>query len=474
LPLSWDRYFVMKLKVVLNDQQSPDDYKLFRTAVSTVASLRDTAVLRFTDDGLTIISTSKVFLNDSTNTSSLRGETDQLWCHLPRDMFLSYKLASIRKSNTVTMEYNCDALLTAFKRFDKIIGQGTPTDFKISLIPSSQWNQTAPQHDEDGEAVNPMHILSITFQEVVYVNNAQINNTTYGNDTHNGPSYSNGGTNNKVIVHNFKVPVKLLFKVQDLSIIEPSIIHESLILYDLPPSTGAFGQAFLNFMKRIERYSNVRDIRLHSVRRKDTDDDYNENENNDQLKIIIDNELHWYLEICWNGPLTSSVVQDDESGDESQQSPQRQQIPPATTTATSSLLARTRQQISGADSQSDSREKNDMFNIENSEAMIGHNYSSTENSMLDDDNNYSTMNKDLYNVSKMVEKAEQENNLLNEVIIRAKDWKVCSKLYPVCDEAVLLISHDSSCVFQCALQGDTSEEESGRLAYYITRSKALP
>ncbi|SMN21254.1 similar to Saccharomyces cerevisiae YLR288C MEC3 DNA damage and meiotic pachytene checkpoint protein [Maudiozyma saulgeensis] len=462
----------MKLKVILNDQQSPDDYKLLRTAVSTVASLRDSAVLRFTDDGLTIISTSKAFLTDSTNTSSLRGDTDQLWCHLPRDMFLSFTLASIRQFNTVTMEYNCDALLTAFKRYDKIISQGTATQFKISLIPSSQWNQTVTQQDEDQETVNPMHILNITFQEVVYVNNAPMNNATYGDEAQNGSAYSNNGANTKCIVHNFKVPVKLLFKVQDVSIVEPSIENGSLILYDLPPSTGAFGQAFLNFMKRIERYSNVRDIRLHSVSKKNKDEDENEDQNNGQLKIIIDNELHWYLEICWNGPLTFNAVTPNETVDKPQQSSQKKQILP--TTAPSSLLTRAQQQASGTDSALDPREKDDMFNIENSEAMISHNSSSAENSMLGDYSNDNSKEHGLQDISRMVEQAERDNNLLNEVIIRAKDWKVCSKLYLACDEAMLLISHDSSCVFQWALQGDTSDEEKGRISYYITRSKALP
>lgn len=84
-------------------------------------------------------------------------------------------------------------------------------------------------------------------------------------------------------------------------------------------------------------------------------------------------------------------------------------------------------------------------------------------------------------ISVMVEKAEQESSSTHEVIIRCKDWKVCSKLYAAFEEVVLAISHDESCVFHCSLDRGSLEDsedvekprERGQIIYYIARSKGL-
>lgn len=473
----------MKLRVAINDQISPDDYKLLRTTIATVASLRDTAVLRFTEEELVIISTSKDFLNDKSSSSSLRKETDQLWCHIPSSTFSLYSLVSARALNTITMEYNCAALLSAFKRYDKVIAQGSPTNFRLSLMNNPLWNQTLPKFDEDGDAVNPMHALSISFEEVVYVDsNSKNADGGYDNDDmrHGGTRYSDNFDNKKVIVHNFKVPVKLLYKVQDYSIVEPNMVASSLILYELPPSSGTFGQAFHNFMKRIERFSNVNNIRLHSVSKRSmgTDSDGEDDQGsgliktgdgNNQLKIVVDeDELHWHLDICWNGPLSGSLISNI---NESQHSPQKKKQKTQQSVSTFTLTRSNQGLSAGGDTEM--REKDDMFNIDESEGNIGTRlYDSTESSLLEN-NNDTTTDSRFHDISRMVERAEKESNLVHEVIIRARDWKVCSRLYPACDNVILAISHDSSCIIRCMVEGDSSQERHGEITYFITRSKPL-
>ena len=473
----------MKLKVAINDQVSPEDYKLLRTTIATVASLRDTAVLRFTEEELVIISTSKDFLNDKSSSSSSRKDADQLWCHIPRSTFSLYSLISARTLNTISMEYNCAALLSAFKRYDKVISQGSPTNFRLSLMNNPSWNQTLPKFDEDGAAINPMHALSISFEEVVYVDsNSKNGEGGYDNDDmrQGGTRYSDNFDNKKVIVHNFKVPVKLLYKVQDFSIVEPNMVASSLILYELPPSSGTFGQAFHNFMKRIERFSNVNNIRLHSTSKRsiephseDEDDQDNRlvktGDGNNQLKIVVDeDELHWHLDICWNGPLSGSLISDV---DDVPHSPKKKKQKTQQSVSTFTLSRSNQEMTPGGDTEV--RENDDMFNIDESEGNIGTRlYDSTESSLLDN-NNDTTTDSRFQDISRMVERAEKESNLVHEVIIRARDWKVCSRLYPSCDNVILAISHDSSCVIRCMAEGDSSQERHGEITYFITRSKPL-
>ena len=190
---------------------------------------------------------------------------------------------------------------------------------------------------------------------------------------------------------------------------------------------------------------------------------------NNQLKIVVDeDELHWHLDICWNGPLSGSLISNI---NESQHSPQKKKQKTQQSVSTFTLTRSNQGLSAGGDTEM--REKDDMFNIDESEGNIGTRlYDSTESSLLEN-NNDTTTDSRFHDISRMVERAEKESNLVHEVIIRARDWKVCSRLYPACDNVILAISHDSSCIIRCMVEGDSSQERHGEITYFITRSKPL-
>ncbi|CAI4048016.1 hypothetical protein SUVZ_12G3200 [Saccharomyces uvarum] len=473
----------MKLKLIVNGCEAPDDYKLLRTTINTVASLRKTAILRFNSERLTIISTPKSSLNSSSNGTILRGDTGQLWCTIPQDVFRLYTVISARELNTITMECNCDSLLSVFKRYDRVMNQGSSSNMTIKLQSMPEWNTnngtlsggTAGGVDTTSKP-NPICALGVTFEEIVHTggpSDAVVMNG--GMDDQNGlPTTVATGNllaSNKVIMHSFKVPVKLLFRAQDTRIQEPMINYIQLMMYKLPPISGEFGSAFHGFIRRVERYTNVNHIHLTGIKKKKQGDEGDDVE----LKIIV-NELDWHLEICWNGPL-DSVIQQQESSSANPSQNHNMDIHPEheqeslpmidTDKPMSSLYTNTRDR----EIEENALYDEDLLRIEDSE-------------IVDTRNNYTTDNSDdtrFNDVSVMVEKAEQESSSTHEVIIRCKDWKVCSKLYAAFEEVVLAISHDESCVFHCSLDRGSLEDsedvekprERGQIIYYMARSKGL-
>ncbi|CAI4046684.1 Mec3p SKDI_12G3220 [Saccharomyces kudriavzevii IFO 1802] len=473
----------MKLKLIVNGCEAPDDYKLLRTTINTVASLRKTAILRFNSERLAIISTPKSSLNSSSNGTILRGDTGQLWCTIPQDVFRLYTVVSARELNTITMECNCDSLLSVFKRYDRVMNQGSSSNMTIKLQSMPEWNTnngtlsggTTGGVDTTSKP-NPICALGIMFEEIVHTsgpNDAVVVNG--GIDDHNNlpTTVSTGNllTSNKVIMHSFKVPVKLLFRVQDMRIQEPMINYIQLMMYKLPPISGEFGSAFHGFIRRVERYTNVNHIHLVGVKKKE----HGSGGDDVELKIIV-NELDWHLEICWNGPLDSVIQQQEASSANPSQThnmntnPQQEEgsLPIIDADKPMSSLyvnARDREEEENA------RYDEDLLRIEDSE-------------VVDSRNNYTADTSDgteFNDISVMVEKAEQESSSTHEVIIRCKDWKVCSKLYAAFEEVVLAISHDESCVFHCSLDRGSSEDsedmekprERGQIIYYMARSKGL-
>lgn len=456
----------MKLKLIINELESPDDYKLLQTTVSTVASLRKTAVLRFTEDKLVIISTPKTTTSGLSSSTVLQGDTGQLWCSIPKDVFSLYDVKSVRDLNTITMEYSCDTLLAAFKRYDKIMSQGSSSSMNIKLLSAPEWNKTARSRNSDelGVVTNPLGALSITFEEIVYINNSVNSNNPQDDYNQSGSNYSRISGSNKVIMHNFKVPVKLLFKKQDIAIQEPMVNYTQLMMYKLPPVSGPFGLAFHNFLRRIERYSNVQNLQLRSIRRLNQDDRMvDESGRESDLKILVD-ELHWNLEICWNGPLDPVIQKTDVDVDDENEIPQ---------TLPSLNLPRSISNVPDRDNTP--REDEDMMLIDDSDMVDRRETSYVTNDIVDD------RSRDVENIAVMVERAERESNLIHDVIIKARDWKVCSKLYPAFEDIILAISHDESCVFHCSLDrgpaenADDSEDmkQKGQIIYYMARSKGL-
>lgn len=441
----------MKLKLVVNGCEAPEDYRLLKTTVSTVASLRKTAVLRFTSERLVIISTPK---SSSSNSGTiLQADSGQLWCTIPQDLFKLYTVISARELNTITMEYNCDSLLSVFKRYDRVMNQGSSSNMTIKLQSMPEWNAGSNDSTHNSDAaskLNPVCALGITFEEIVRTQGTN-DNANYGAGSTNGSSTTTvmgGFGSNKIVMHSFKVPVKLLFKAQDQRIQEPMINYTHLMMCKLPPISGEYGAGFHSFIKRVERYTNVSHIKLSGLR----NDDTIENES-DKLKIIV-NELDWHLEICWNGPLDSVVQQ----GIQTQAS---QQVDEATGVPSPSHTSKSHERTTYEE---------DSMRVEDSEIMDK--TSTTVSGVVD---------VELVDVSAMVERAEQETSKIHEVVIRCKDWKVCDKLYGAFEEVVLAISHNESCVLHCSLDRGNFEEgdavdkpkERGQIIYYMARSKPL-
>lgn len=408
----------MKLKLIVNGYESPDDYRLLRTTLSTVASLRKTAVLRFTSERLVIISTPRS--SGSSNSTVLHGDTGQIWCTIPRDLFKLYTVTSARELNTITMEYNCDSLVTVFKRYDRAMNQGCSSDMTIKLQSMPEWNAGGGTASNNSSGrVNPVCALGITFEEILHAHGVDYEAGSMGDS-------KSGYMSDKTVLHSFRIPVRLLFKAQDARIQEPMINYSNLMMCKLPPHSGEFGAGFSNFIKRVERYTSIRHIMLSGCRKESgsTSED-------PQLKIIV-NELDWHLELCWNGPLDAIVQQ--EIPNEAEEMPHRVH-------------------------------DDDSMTVEDSEG----------NKTNDD------VDVELVDVPAMVERAERESSLVNEVFMRCKDWKVCHKLYGAFEEVVLAISHNESCVLHCSLDrgncgddGNSGEsKERGQIIYYIARSKPL-
>ena len=241
------------------------------------------------------------------NNTVLHGDSGQVWCTIPRDVFNIYSVDSKREASTITMEYNCESLLSVFKRYDRVMNQGSSSDMTIKLrsLSELEMRKSSEKVNNNNDKKsnmrpNPICVLAIFFEEVI-----QLRNDAHGG----GPdSRSNiGGGGNKVIMHSFKVPVKLLYGSQDQKIQEPLINYSQLMMCRLPAMSGENGGSFHNFMKRIDRYSNVTHMKL-SGRRERARDSLGDVEENVRLNIIVD-ELLWNLQISWNGPLNPVIQQ---------------------------------------------------------------------------------------------------------------------------------------------------------------------
>ncbi|CCE63753.1 hypothetical protein TPHA_0F02730 [Tetrapisispora phaffii CBS 4417] len=458
----------MKLKLIINGTEANDDYKLLKTTISTVASIRKTFILKFDSERLVIISTPKsISVNNGT---VLQQDVGQLWCTIPRDVFKLYNVKSARDLNNITMESNSDSLSNVFKRYDKVINQGSSTNMTIKLQDMPEWNlkQNSIPGYEENTRPNPVCALAITFEEIVNTSGPEFSAMNHENDMIDDNMAVATSNSNKVIVHSFKIPVKLLFKTQVARIQEPMINYENLIMYNLPSMTEEFGSGFYNFMRRVERYSNVNHIRLSGAIKKDKRADDN-SDNLADLKIII-NELDWHLEICWNGPLNYSCNLLGQ--DETEPSSNAQQS----------------QNILNSNNDENIRDTpiNGQLNIENSLEVEDSAIGTLMNSKSHDTetNNNTQINYGMDDIAKMIQEKEANESLTHEVIIKSKDWKVCSKLYSAFEEVILAISHNDSCAFHCSLDrgnvdtgnNDSASEqprERGQIIYYMARSKAI-
>lgn len=435
----------MRIKLIVNGCEVPEDYKLLKTTISTVATLRKTAVLRFNSEQLSIISTPKSVSNASS--TILHCDNGQLWCSIPRDVFRQYTVMSQRELDTITMECNCDSLLSALKRYEKVINQGSSSDMVIKLQAMPEVNLAvgpangASGNGSEGGKSNPVCALGISFKETLH---------TSGDDGKSGEyDASNNGnlgtfSSSKTIMHSFKVPVRLMSRVQDARIKEPLVNDAQLSMYKLPPFSSEFGAGFSNFIRRVDRYNSVNHIRLSAISEKDA-----LGHETNRLKLVV-NELDWHLQICWNGPLTPLVSED--MPQQSSQSDDTRSINRRETTA---------------------EDTDDSMRIDESTVMEGAE-SNAANILPEND-------VELADVSAVVEQAEKESAQTHEVMIKIKDWKVCHKLYDAFEEIILAISHNEFCVLHCSLDRGSVDEgedpdkprEKGQIVYYMARSKSI-
>lgn len=391
----------MKLKLVINSNN--EDYELFQTTLKTVAQLRKTAILRFTTDRLTVISTPKTVSSGVV----LNGDQGQLWCTIPKDVFSLYVVTSIREKNTIAMECQCGSLVNVLKRYEK----SDYGDLVIKLQSMPEWNGTETSVDlgrsDNNGTGNPICALNCTFNKYLGI-----------------------GETSKAVSNSIRVGVRLLYKTQDAKIREPMVNYTKLIMFRLPRASSEYGNGFSDFIKRLDRYSTLNHIMLYGDREINGEFD-------GQLRLLVQ-ELNWKLDIEWRGPL-ETIIHDGQ---------QRQQKKPI------------KAQEVDPDNSNHNTDIIDSMEIENSELepnQFSHSYN--------------------------IEPCEPEvQNYQNKVFVRAKDWKVCSKLYDSFKEVVLAISHDESCVLHCSLDRETDNEqptpsqkqkEKGQIIYYMARSKPL-
>ncbi|AET38610.1 Mec3p Ecym_3102 [Eremothecium cymbalariae DBVPG len=404
----------MKLKLVINSNN--DDYKLFKTTMTTVAQLRKTAILRFTSNRLVVISTPRTVSSGAV----LTGDQGQLWCTIPKDVFLLYNIASIREENTIAMECQCDSLVSVLKRYDRC----NHGDLTIKLQSMPEWNPAKVTNNQDhednadnnksnGHQKNPICALGCTFSE-----------------------YLDLQETSKIVSHSFKVGVRLLYNSQDAKIQEPMVNYTKLLMFQLPPVNGEYGSKFSNFIKRLDRYVTLNHLIIYGDRNAG-------NDGGGHLRLLV-HELYWKLDVQWCGPLETIETNDASNGGEQQG---QKHALPATLSRRNSALQR----------------HGESMRIDDSE-VDGDRFSFSHDS-LDDTTNPTT--------------ADTAEDYKNKVFIKAKDWKVCSKLYESFEEVVLAISHDESCVLHCSLDRGTVDEspdqprERGQIIYYMARSKPL-
>lgn len=471
----------MKLKLIINGYEAPDDYKLLRTTIATVASLRKTAILRFTNDRLIIISSPKSPLSSTTNNTVLHGDTGQLWCTIPKDVFNLYNVVSARELSTITMEYSCDSLLSVFKRYDRAMSQGSSSNITFKLQSAPEWRRDDGMENLNGKLKskqrkpNIIYALGITFEEIVHTSNGVTMSTTEEGNNNGLPTTTTSTMrgSNKVIIHSFKIPVRLLYRAQDVRIQEPTVSAEPLVI-KLPPISGEFGTGFYGFIKRVERYSNVNHLRLSGWHRPDPM--VPPDNTNTKLGIIV-NELDWNLEIRWNGPLEITFDPNEKQIKESMEMNHNdnvagnsdQVIPPAI------HVSETQKEDSSGEENNTSMMEEDLLRVEDSEMNVSTSTFSDNGSSL---TTHSSKEKEINRTKELMQELSKQSF---DVMLRCKDWKVCSRLYSAFDDVLLAIANDQCCVLHCSLDrgeaGNTQDpdlmKEKGQIIYYMIRSKAL-
>lgn len=555
----------MKLKCILNGAQQPSDYKLFKTTIQTVGSIRKTALLRFSDDNLLVISTPKSFSSGLDNAINTKGsgtavgnlssinlsqnEKGQIWCTVPTDVFKLYSIQSIREKNILSMEFSCDSLINVLKRYDKVLNSGSPSDMIIKLQMAPDWIKSIDQGlnnddksgDQEANKTNkrkpivPIYALGITFDEVITTPNeynpvgAATTTTTEDNDLDLNNNNNNRENiqsinqvlkgSNKTILHHYKVPVRALFRRQDVKIVEPLInVSETPMVLQLPSIQDEYGIAFQNFMKRVERYSMINHLKLQVIDNLAVKDDL-------KLNILV-NEAEWDLKISWKGPLDKidtgmeSLAVEETNGNGpytntssndnnyntnyiSPNAVSKTQSNPTSLESNNRDNTFMRNLISPLNDQDTQiREEEDLMHIDDSELNMSNvRYVRHPEVPTNDDgphhdesnvNNNNNTNKTLEEINAMVERAELENNSIHSVMLKIKDWKICSKLYASFDNVLLAIIHDKSCVLHCFLERDfdpgmdslnnegsgnsrhtNDNSNKGQIIYYILRSKSV-
>ncbi|CAL9732902.1 DNA damage checkpoint control protein Mec3p [Monosporozyma unispora] len=485
----------MKLKLVIDGFEQPHDYKLLQSTITTVTSLREKAVLRFTKDRLIIISTPKIGNNGQDNVT---GNNGQLWCTIPSDVFKCYFVESI-KDSPVSLEFNCNRLLSVFKRYERALSQGSNTAMDIRLQEASEWqdiynksNKTlinksnGDTNDSKKRKINPIYSFTMRFQETV--------RTETGDPTNKRAHGGSGSLDvynpvNKTVMHKFKIPVKRLYWEQDQSLKEP-VISESPLVLKLPPSHEEFGRPFQSFIKRIERYSSIKDIQVNAT-------SYQAPGKDVELSISV-NQPEWDLAIKWNGPLDVSFDPTTKENDtEDSSNSQRDNYDSNNFHSTNSSVLPTVSYgdnpiISPYEPTHASHQKSlnaDDDVLEDSE-MIMTNTMSGPNRSECPINSLSMNRADrLKEISKLVERAEEEDKRQYSVRVKPRDWKVYTKLYGDFNQVMLAIAHDQMCILHCSLDRDDEDEEEdepeegtqdilpsrqkGQIIFYMLKSKSL-
>lgn len=264
----------------------------------------------------------------------------------------------------------------------------------------------------------------------------------------------------RMVVHSFKVPVKLLFHAQDDRIVEPLVNYERLVMYKLPSSHGEFGSAFLGFMKRVERYATVKHIKLSGQRHSDREPEPVPGSNavsgkgTGALSISV-HELDWDLSISWGGPLEAMV--------------QRTAPEPAADSSPGPMP--------GATGREPTQPRDDSVLVRDA-LMLDDSDAPRDVSLVSDRS--ANTSATLARLEDTVLRAEQQAAARNQVMVRCRDWKVCGRLYAAFEDVVMAIAHNESCILHCSLDRgaapdspEASQREVGQIIYYMTRSRPL-
>lgn len=360
-----------------------------------------------------------VIISTPTSSGSVM-DHGQIWCTIPQDVFDTYVVNSIREDNKVAMECPCDTIVGILRKFDKC-DSNQLTIKLVRLVTVDVDNDMATANKN---ADNTLCGLSFSFQDT---------------------------KDERTIQHNIKVGVKLLYNAQDEKIVEPTVSYVGILMLQLPSHISEWGTGFSSFFKRIERYSSLNSLKIHGEQVGEKG----------SIKVIVD-EFDWKLNITWKGPLDAMLndMESDEigAGGENERENINNNFNNTNATTTSANNGLLFQENASPNNQDD-------MQIEDSEVVSSRIFERT--------NSPNSISRDT-----TTSPISTQNKIkAHEVIIRARDWKVCSKLYESFEEVVLVISHDDSCVFHCSLERgidrDDNNKEKGQIIYYISKCKSL-